>query len=334
MAVTDLHAHLIVPTALTEMRTAYPDLAPDLVERDDGYFLHYPGRPPLGPVPASMFDVAARRKDMAAMRIERQVIALPPPQLFYHVPAPAGALFARLQNDSAIEISQQNPDIFDVFATLPLQDPAAAVKEINRIAGRPQVRGVQLGTNVAGTNLDSAELEPVWNALSAANLPVWVHPDQRAIAGADRLASYYLVNLIGNPLESTIAIACLIFGGVLERHPILRFGFVHGGGFAPYQTGRWDHGWGCRPEPQAAISQPPTTYFGRMYFDTLTHDRDALALLGQRVGWQQVVMGSDYPFDMASAQPVSGVEALQLAPADETAVLAGNAEAFLRPVAG
>ncbi|HEV7207541.1 MAG TPA: amidohydrolase family protein [Mycobacteriales bacterium] len=332
MTVTDLHAHHIVRAALTEFRAAYPDLGPELVEREAGYYLHYPGRPALGPVPAAMFDVPARLADMAGMRVDRQVLAVPPPQLFYHVEPAAGALFARLQNDAAIDVSDRYPAQFHVFATLPLQDPAAAVQEVSRIAGSPRVRGVQIGTNVDGANLDAPELEPVWSALADADLPVWVHPDQRAIAGADRLGSYYLVNLIGNPLESTIAIACLIFGGVLQRHPRLRFGFVHGGGFAPYQTGRWDHGWGCRTEAQAGITASPTTYFGRMFFDTLTHDRDALALLGQRVGWQHVVVGSDYPFDMASAQPVSAVEALQLSPADEACVLAGNAETFLRPV--
>lgn len=334
MTVTDLHAHHIVGAALTEMRAAYPDIAPELVEKADGFYLNYPGRPPLGPVPAAMFDVPARLADMARMRVDRQVLAVPPPQLFYHVDRAAAALFSRLQNDAAVEISHENPEKFHIFATLPMQDPEAAVKEVHRIAGFSRVRGVQIGTNVNAVNLDAPELEPVWNALVETDLPVWVHPDQRTIAGADRLASYYLVNLIGNPLESTIAIACLIFGGVLERHPRLRFGFVHGGGFATYQTGRWDHGWGCRTEAQAVITQPPTSYFGRMFFDTLTHDRDALALLGQRVGWHHVVLGSDYPFDMASTQPVTAVEALQLPAADEARVLSGNAELFLRPITG
>jgi aminocarboxymuconate-semialdehyde decarboxylase len=119
---------------------------------------------------------------------------------------------------------------------------------------------------------------------------------------------------------------------VLERHPDLRFGFVHGGGFAPYQIGRWDHGWGVRDEPKANIpAQTPHRYFERMYFDSLTHDPLSLELLGRRVGWDHVVLGSDYPFDMASADPVAGVEAVGLDPADRLRVLEGNAERFLRP---
>jgi aminocarboxymuconate-semialdehyde decarboxylase len=331
VTITDLHAHLIRAEALDEMRAAHPDVGATLSERENGYYLSYPGRAPLGPVPRSMFDVDRRLADMKSTRVERQVLAVPPPQFHYHVDQRVGIDFARIQNDSAIDLSDQYPRQFHVFATLPLQAPEAAVRELRRVAEHPRVRGVEIGTNVNGVNLDAAELEPLWSELEGLDLPVWVHPDQRSIAGAERLQSYYLVNLIGNPLESTIAIACLIFGGVLERHPRLRFGFVHGGGFAPYQTGRWDHGWECRDEPRAHAPKTPTGYVRRLFFDSLTHDRASLELLGTRVGWRQVVLGSDYPFDMASADPVGEVEALGLGSDDESGVLGDNGERFLRP---
>lgn len=332
MTTIDVHAHLISRAALTEFAGTYPELGPTLVQNGDSYVLDYPGRAPLGPIRPAMFDVDERLAEMASQRIERQVLAVPPPQLFYHVPAGPGADFARLQNDAMLDVSATHPHSFDVFGTLPLQDPAAAVAEIERLAGCDRVRGVQLGTNVNGVNLDTANLGPVWAALEEADLPVWVHPDQRSIAGADRLAPYYLANLIGNPLETTIAIACLVFGGVLATYPRLRFGFVHGGGFVPYQSGRWDHGWQCRNEARTVISEPPTHYLERMFFDSLTHDREALLLLGRRVGWRNIVLGSDYPFDMASADPVGAVERLELSAADEHALLATNAQTFLRPL--
>jgi aminocarboxymuconate-semialdehyde decarboxylase len=322
---------MIVLEALDELRTVHPDHTARHELSDRGHFLIYPDLPPMGPVPLAMFDLEARLADMDAARVDRQVIAVPPPQLLYHLPPGVGADFARVQNDAAVRVTKRSPDRLHVFGTLPLQHPAAAVGEIERLAGESRVRGVQIGTNVAGANLDDAALDPVWSALAEARLPVWVHPDQRTVAGADRLRSYYLGNLIGNPHETTLAIACLIFGGVLQRHPALRIGFVHGGGFAPYQLGRWDHGWRCRPEVHAAIDQPPSEYFRRMYFDTLTHDRDALEFLGRRVGWRHVVLGSDYPFDMAAARPVDGIDALGLSETDRCAVLSGNAEEFLRP---
>lgn len=207
-------------------------------------------------IPEPRQDPAPVFARIRSMRVDRQVVAIPPPQFFYHVPSGAGAEFARIQNDAANRLSDSCPDRIHVFATLPLQDSGAAVGEIERIGGVSRVRGVQIGTNVAGMDLDAREVDPVWSALAAAGLPVWLHPDQRSIAGADRLARYYLVNLIGNPLASTIAIARLIFGGVLDRHPALRFGFVHGGGFAPYQTGRWDHGWDVRSEPREFLTSP------------------------------------------------------------------------------
>ena len=331
MTITDLHAHLIRREAIDAMRSAHPDVGATLSERETGYYLSYPGRAPLGPFPPSMFDVELRLLDMKAMRVERQIVAVPPPQFHYHVEPNVGIDFARIQNDSALDLSDRYPTQFHIFATLPLQSPEAAVREVRRVAEHPRVRGVQIGANVNGRNLDGAELEPVWSALEAADLPVWIHPDQRAVAGAERLQFYYLVNLVGIPLESTIALACIILGGVLERHPKLRFGFVHGGGFAPYQTGRWDHGWSCRPEPRSHTPNPPSSYVRRLFFDSLTHDSAALELLGRRVGWHQVVLGSDYPFDMASADPVGEVEQLALGTA-EGAVLSRNCERFLRPV--
>jgi aminocarboxymuconate-semialdehyde decarboxylase len=159
-----------------------------------------------------------------------------------------------------------------------------------------------------------------------------VHGDQRSLAGADRLHGYYLQNLIGPPLESTIAMGRLIFGGVLERHPALRFGWVHGGGFTPYQIGRWDHGWACRPEPRVAVdATPPRTYFGRMYFDTLTHDPLSLELLGRRVGWDHVMVGSDYPFDMSSSDPVGDVEAVDMTEEARVQVLERTAHGLPAP---
>lgn len=328
----DLHAHLMSKDALREMRAAHPDHAPELADDGDHYSLHYPGRAPLGPIPPSMFDVQRRLEDMSAVGVHRQILAVPPPQFYYQVPASVGADFARIQNDAMVAVSDLYPDRLHLFGTLPLQDPQASAREVARLAANPRVRGVEIGTNINGMDLDNPELGPVWNALQEAELPVWVHPDQRSVAGADRLGPYYLLNLIGNPLETTIAIARLMFGGVLQSHLDLRFGFVHGGGLAPYQLGRWEHGWACRAEPKKIVpDRSPKDQFSGLFFDSLTHDRDALELLGKRVGWDHVVLGSDYPFDMASSDPVGAVRELGLIDSEQQAVLSSTADRFLRP---
>ncbi|HEX6299970.1 MAG TPA: amidohydrolase family protein [Acidimicrobiia bacterium] len=333
MTVIDLHAHTIVPEALDRMRSSQPDFAPALYEESESKYLRYPGRAPLGPIPEGMFAPEQRLADMDRMRVDIQLISVPPPNFFYHLPAEGGSEFARIQNEALVALSDDHPDRFHVLATLPLQDVAASVEEIDRVALLPRVRGVEIGSNIAGTDLDDRYLEPVWGALEDRGLPVWIHPDQRSIAGAERLDVYYLQNLVGIPMESTIAIAKLIFGGVLQRHAGLRFGVTHGGGFAPYQVGRWQHGWEVRSEPRAEISEvTPRELFSRFYFDSLTHDPVSLRMLGERMGWDHVVLGSDYPFDMACADPVDAVESADIGQAAEIQVLERNAEVFLRPI--
>jgi len=331
----DIHAHAIVPDALAEMASSHPDHGPTLIEDEGRRYLRYPGRERLGPLPEAIFEPGIRLADMDRQRVDLQVIAIPPPNFHYHVPPDAGADFATIQNDALIDLSHKDPNRFHLFATLPLQDIDASLVEIDRVAGFARVRGVQVGSNINGTDMDDPSLEPVWAELERRDLPVWFHSDQRAIAGAERLNAYYLQNLIGIPMESTIAAAKLIFGGVLARHPELRVGFTHGGGFAPYQVGRWEHGWSVRPEPKVNITvEGPRHFFGTLYFDSLTHDAISLEMLGRRMGWNHVMLGSDYPFDMASTDPVAGVEAVDMSDADRALVLEGNAERFLRRLDG
>lgn len=333
MPTYDVHAHAIVPEALSDMVAAHPDHGATLIEEDGQQYLSYRGRSRLGPLAPGIFDPGVRLADMDSQRIDIQVIAVAPPNYYYHLPDEVGVDFARIQNDHHMALSDSRPDRLHLFGTLPLQDVAASLIELERISPHPRMRGIQIGTNVNGVDLDHKSFEPLWEALVSQGLPVWVHGDQRSLAGADRLGQYYLQNFIGQPLESTIAMGKIIFGGVLARHPDLRFGWVHGGGFTPYQIGRWDHGWGCRSEAKMVIdSVPPRTYFEQMYFDSLTHDPLSLELLGRRVGWDHVMVGSDYPFDMASTDPVGGVEAVDMTDGERAQVLEHTATAFLRPL--
>jgi len=333
--IIDVHAHAIVPRALEDMVRSHPDFGPELVDDGGRKYLRYPGRERLGPLPDAIFDPERRLADMDRQRVDIQVIAIPPPNYHYHMVAEVGVDFARIQNDHLFQLCGEHPDRFHAFATLPLQDIDASVREIDRIAPVPLLRGVQMGTNVNGLEVDDSAMDAVWAQLEERNLPVWFHPDQRSIAGADRLNQYYMQNFIGLPLESTIAAARLIFGGVMLRFPRLRFGFVHGGGFAPYQVGRLDHGWSVRPEPKVHLADvKPSELYQRFFIDSLTHDATSLEMLGKRMGWHRVVVGSDYPFDMASTDPVGGVEAVDMSAEDRDAVFSGNAERFLRPLSG
>jgi aminocarboxymuconate-semialdehyde decarboxylase len=184
-----------------------------------------------------------------------------------------------------------------------------------------------IGSNVEGKNLDDPSFEPLWAA--AAELDAWmmIHPGN--VAGAERLRSYYLTNLIGNPLDTTIAAACLIFGGVLARHPKLHFVMVHGGGFIPYQGGRWVHGWQVRPEPKVHLQHSPAQYLDRFLYDTILHSKASLEFLIASVGAARVFLGSDYPYDMGMMDCVRHVRALAIGPADRDMILSGHAAAIL-----
>jgi aminocarboxymuconate-semialdehyde decarboxylase len=331
MTVIDVHAHLLVREGLHAVRELIPEMGPELVGDGDSYYLEFSTGRRTGPFPRALFDVDRRIADMDDWGIDVQVVCAPPSNFGYELEPGAGALFAQIQNDAMLDVVSARADRLCLLATLPLQDPAAAVAEIERVAPNRLVRGVTIGTSVAGRDLDDPELAPVWAALEAADLPALVHPDQAAAPGGERLARYYLQNLVGNPLETTLAIASVVFGGVLARNPGLRLLFVHGGGFAPYQLGRWDHGWSMRAEPKVLIDRPPSRYIADLYFDSVTFDGSSLRFLLDRAGDGRVLFGSDYPFDMSVAEPVAALRLAIDDPRLRRALTNDNIAAFLRP---
>ena len=169
---------------------------------------------------------------------------------------------------------------------------------------------------------------PFFEACAALDVAVFVHPAMPVAAG-DRLARYDVREIVHYPLETTVAIAALIFGGVLERLPRLRIGFAHGGGTLPFLLGRFDHGWMVRPHLHEAAPRPPTEYVRRLYVDSLTHGAATLRFVVETMAAGAVMMGSDYPLNMGAADPVAAVRAAGLDAMVETGVLGDNARRFL-----
>jgi aminocarboxymuconate-semialdehyde decarboxylase len=184
-------------------------------------------------------------------------------------------------------------------------------------------KGVQLLTNVNGTDLSSPDFEPIWAKAVDLGAVVMLHP--MGFTEPRRLAEYYFTNTIGNPLDTTIALHHLIFSGVLERHPELKIFSIHGGGYAAAYSGRMDHAWGARRDANAGLPQPPTSYLRKMYFDTTVFTPHQLEYLVRLFGADHIVLGSDYPYDMADYCPVEHVAGTSLSDAEKAAVAGGTA---------
>jgi aminocarboxymuconate-semialdehyde decarboxylase len=324
----DVHAHIVAEGLLETLQTVSPEHAPSASPMEGGTRITFPTGRTSGPIPPGMTNAQARLEDMETMGVWHQAISPPPFMFPYGLPVDVAAGFARAENDSMLALASEYPERISVLCDLPMQHTDASLAELERVGRDPRVRGVAVGSAVAGLNLDEAQFEPIWEAIAELNLGVLVHPVDAP--GSERMKRYYLRNFVGNPSDSTLCMAAIIFGGVLERHPNLRFLFLHGGGFGPYQIGRWEHGWERRPEAKVVIDKSPKEYFEKLYFDSLTHDRLSLEFLIRRVGPGQVVVGSDYMFDMGDWHAVDHVRELGL-PADvERAILKENALRFLR----
>jgi aminocarboxymuconate-semialdehyde decarboxylase len=274
------------------------------------------------------WDPARRLEDMDRLGIDVQVLSPPPVMFCYWAEPKAAQAFARMQNDNVAAVAARHPRRFVGMATVPLQDPALAIAELRQAREALGLSAVEIGTCPGGRDLDDPALFDFFAACRDLGMAVFVHPATPLI-GQERLTKYYFPLIVGNPLETALAISTLIFGGVLERLPDLRIAFAHGGGAFAFTLARLDHGWKVRPEGRAAIPRPPREYARRLYVDSLTLAPENLRFIVDVLGADRVVIGSDYPFDMGADDPVGALAAAGLDPAAQARIESGNAVRFL-----
>ena len=310
----DVHNH-VMPSESLDLLSADPIYGVEIADGEWRGATHV-----AFPITPSFYDPAVRLAELDDRGIGGAVLSSPPPMFYYDVPSDAGAAICAAANDGMIRYCAHAPDRFRWLANVPMQDPDLAPKILEE-AARAGCVGAGIGTSIAGRRLDEAPFEEFWATAERLRMPVLLHPNFNEAHNA--LEIYYLQNVIGFPLETTVVAERLICSGVLERHPGLRVVLLHGGGFVPYQLGRLRHARTVRPE-LATSPQDPFDFLPQLYFDTITHDDQALASLASRVGASQVVLGTDLPYDMGMVKPV---ETLRRVLGDELTETIGSSNA-------
>jgi aminocarboxymuconate-semialdehyde decarboxylase len=328
MPVIDLHHHIIIPEA-AELARREQAKRPHHADTFDGFTppvsLEY-NQQQAALLKPKFFDVEAKRQDLRRDRIDMAVVSPFPGGFHYWATGPAGEEITRLTNDGIAAYCKAHPESFRGLGIVPLQNGGrAAAAELERAVGLG-LKGVAIGTTVGARPLDDADFEPFWAAAERAGALVLVHPD---FASFQPLFPYYLVNILGNPIATTVTVARLILSGHFARHRGLRLLAVHAGGYLPFARGRLDHGWTVRPETKMHTPRPPSAYFDNLYFDTITFYGPALRFMVETLGPDRIVLGTDYPFDMQLADPVSFVESAGLEAEACGKLLGGNAARLL-----
>jgi aminocarboxymuconate-semialdehyde decarboxylase len=316
----DVHAHILNEDTMQMIAKEAPSLGLKLTPIDRDFAVYEIGGVAYKPYPRGAWDLEQRFKDMETAGVDMHVLSNTPQTFLYNVDASLNTTVAALQNDQIAKHVKDHPDRFYGLATLPMQAPEKAAAELKRSMTKLGLKGAQIGSNINKKNLDEPEFEPVWAAANEHHALMMVHPTQ--VAAMDRLGKYYLNNLIGNPLDSTIAVASLVFGGVVERYPNIKWFFVHGGGMAPWQAGRFAHGWNVRPEPKVHLkNHGPEKALATLYYDTILHSQPQLQALVSIIGPSRIVLGSDYPYDMGTLECARQVKALNISAADKQKIL-------------
>ena len=278
--------------------------------------------------PRTTWSPEERIADMNSLGVDVQVLSTNAFFYQYDKDASAVAAMDKECNDYVAQLAKDRPDRFSGFATLPMQDVAASVAELERSMSMG-LKGAMIGDQVNGRTFDEPEFMPLWKAAEASGAVMLIHQGGDTIVSS-RSGRYHLPNTIGNLADRAVTFASFVFGGVMDACPDLRVCLCHGGGYTCYGIGRMDRGWQVRREARTHITQPPSKYLDKFYYDCLTHSEEALRYLIDSVGIDRVVFGTDWPFDMATDWPVSWILSLEsLTLEEKEAILHGNLERLL-----
>jgi aminocarboxymuconate-semialdehyde decarboxylase len=297
----DIHCHVICKKA--EALVA-PHFSP---EKEPS--LHYAAplsreinRKMMVDIDAQITQAERRIVDMDRMGVDIQAISTGPPQFYYWTQPELGRETSRIVNDNLADIVARHSNRFVAMGTVPLQHTEFAVAEMRRCVNSLGMRGIEICTSVNGEELAQPRLEPFFAAAEELGILLFLHPS--GFSEGRRLAKHYFNNVIGNPLDSTVAIGHLVFEGVLDRYPGLKVCVAHGGGYVPPYAGRMDHAYAARADCRERLKRKPSDVIKTLYFDTMVFEPDQLEFLVGKYGSDHVLLGTDYPYDMGESDPV------------------------------
>jgi aminocarboxymuconate-semialdehyde decarboxylase len=332
--VIDVHAHVLLPQLQAAMQERDPDgfaAAAGLEAKRNGPESLAASGAMIRERFARLTQLPLRLADMDAGGVDVQVVS-PSPSHYYPWAGSADASWVAMEaNRLTAEHVAGAPERLVGLGLVPLQHPELLVEHLEHAVLECGLAGVEISSSAGGVELSDERLEPFWARAAELGAIVFLHPFGCTLD--ERLDRYYLSNTVGQPTENAVALSHVIFSGVLDRHPELKIVAAHGGGYLPTYIGRSDHAWRVRPEAHRC-AEAPSAYLRRLWFDSLVHDPAVLRQLVAVAGADRVVLGSDYPFDMGSEDPVGAVRAAALDPGAEAAILGGNAAALLPARAG
>ena len=272
-------------------------------------------------------DVNERLRRMDTMGVDIQVISPSPNQYYYWADFDLAKQIVAVQNEHITSVCAGHPDRLRGLGNVALQHPELSVQQLTDCVRKYRLHGVEISSAVNGLELSDARFERFWAKAEELGCLVFIHPLGTSLG--ERVDRHYLGNIVGQPIETTLALSHLIFGGVLDRFPGLKICAAHGGGYLPSYVGRSDHGFAVRPEARK-IKHKPSEYLKRIYFDSLVYTAEGLRHLIAEVGVAQVMLGTDYPFDMGAYEPEKLITAVPgLTDQDREQILGGNAARLL-----
>ncbi|MFH8759234.1 amidohydrolase family protein [Streptomyces atroolivaceus] len=325
----DVHAHVLLPEveALVAGRPGH-DAARALDARRNGAEALAVSGPMVGERIPKLTDVAVRLAAMDQQGVDVQLVSPSPSHYHYWADEETATKVYRLANEATAAHCAAAPKRLRGLGLVPLQHPGLTVEALDDALGNGLL-GVEISSHAPGRELSDPAYEALWTRAEESGAVLFLHPFGCTLD--ERLDRWYLSNTVGQPTENAVALSHLIFSGVLDRHPGLKLVAAHGGGYLPTHIGRSDHAWSARSDAGAGCAHLPSSYLRRLYFDSLVHDPHVLRELVRVAGAERVLLGSDFPFDMGSEDPVGALRAAGLSPADFDAVRGGNATALLDP---